>query len=221
MLNQQLKSKFSKRCSKRCRSLIGITSSIVFFLALLFVFNFLPRMTTQDGFSIKSARSYTLNEELLIDADMQLIFTPEVAEALENGIPLIIVVEVQLFRERFLWRNNMIKESQRLFELRYHPLTNIHEVTSMASGQRYSFNSRQEAMSVLGMIRGAHLINKNSLSMGSQYKIQIRTFLDINYLPLALRQVASLSSSWYLRSPWYLWDVDTSPVMTPGIEKTL
>ncbi len=205
MIRQQLKNK----SSKYYRRLMSIILTLSTFMLFLFLFNFIPKMTVQNDFYIKSAKSYMFNDGVVIDADMQMNFSAEVSEALENGIPLMIVVEAQLFRERFLWRNIMIKSSQRLFELRYHPLTNIHEVTNMATGDRYSFNSRQEAMSVLGNIHGAHLIDKQMLSQDSEYKIQIRTFLDINYLPLALRQIASLSSSWYLRSPWYQWNINT------------
>lgn len=196
------------KCSKNCKLLISIAVIFLFFLIFLFLFNFLPRITAQDEFHIKSARSYVVGDGIVLDADMIMNFSEEVAEALENGIPLTIMVEVQLFRERFLWRNSIIKESRQLFELRYHPLTNIHEVKNMASGDRYSFNSRQDAMAVLGTIRGAHLIDKKMLAQDKQYSIQMRTSLHINSLPLTLRQIASLSSSWYLKSPWYLWNIN-------------
>ena len=194
--------------NKQNRLFISLFLILTLFFVFLFAFNFVPRITAQNSFNIESARSYLRNEVVLLDADMQIKFSAEVAEALENGIPLILVVEMQLFRERFLWRNIMIKESQRLFELRYHPLTNIHEVKNMATGDRYSFNSRQEAMSVLGVIRGAQLIEKKMLRPKSQYTIQIRTWLDISHLPLALRQVASLSASWHLKSAWYQWSIN-------------
>ena len=213
MINKESQSLFYKEH----RLLISMTMLLIVFLIFVLLFNIFPRIMSQSGFQINSARTYMVDDNIILDADMKLNFSAEVAEALENGIPLMIVVEVQLFRERPLWRNVMIKESQRLFELRYHPLTNIHEVTNMASGERYSFNSRQEAMAVLGMINGAHLINKNMLRATTQYRIQIRTFLDINYLPLALRQVAALSSSWYLRSIWYQWNIK----MAQGRDKIL
>ena len=62
-------------------------------------------------------------------------------------------------------------------------------------------------MATLGTIRGASLIEKKSLIQNNLYFVQMRTFLDINYLPIALRQIASLSSSWRLESPWYRWSI--------------
>lgn len=185
----------------------AITMLLVLSLIFLFLFNLLPRFTTQGEFQVSSARSYSVKDRIVIDADMNMKFSAEVAEALENGIPLTIKVEVQVLRKRFLWRDIMVKESLQLFELRYHPLTDIHEVVSIATQERYSFHSRQDAMIVLGTIRAADLMDKKLLNNNNQYHIRMRTSLDISRLPLALRQIASLSSSWHLESPWFVWSI--------------
>lgn len=185
----------------------AITMLLVLSLIFLFLFNLLPRFTTQGEFQISSASSYSVKERIVIDADMNMKFSEEVAEALENGIPLTIKVEVQVLRKRFLWRDIMVKESLQLFELRYHPLTDIHEVVNIATEERYSFRSRQDAMIVLGTIRAADLMDKKLLNNNNQYHIRMRTSLDISRLPLALRQIASLSSSWHLESPWFVWAI--------------
>lgn len=185
-----------------------VTMLLVLSLIFLFLFNLLPGFTTQGEFQVSSAKSYIVKEHILIDADMNMKFSEEVAEALENGIPLTIKVEVQVLRERFFWRDRMVKESLQLFELHYHPLTDIHEVVNIATEERYSFHSRQDAMAVLGTIRGAVLMNKKRLTKSHQYHIRMRTSLDISRLPLALRQIASLSSSWHLESPWFVWAID-------------
>lgn len=185
----------------------AISMLLVLSLIFLFLFNLLPRFTTQGEFKVSSARSYSVKERIVIDADMNMKFSEEVAEALENGIPLTIKVEAQVLRKRFLWRDIMVKESLQLFELRYHPLTDIHEVVNIATQERYSFRSRQDAMIVLGTIRAADLMDKKLLNNNNQYHIRMRTSLDISRLPLALRQIASLSPSWHLESPWFAWAI--------------
>ncbi len=184
-----------------------VTMLLVLSLIFLFLFNLLPGFTTQGEFQVSSAKSYIVKERILIDANMNMKFSEEVAEALENSIPLTIKVEVQVLRKRFLWRDIVVKESLQLFELRYHPLTDIHVVVNTATEERYSFHSRQDAMAVLGTIRGADLMDKKRLTKNNQYHIRIRTSLDISRLPLALRQIASLSSSWHLESPWFMWPI--------------
>ncbi|MCU7938022.1 MAG: DUF4390 domain-containing protein [gamma proteobacterium symbiont of Bathyaustriella thionipta] len=203
-----------RRQYKRCPKCQFLFISIVILLssvALLFLFNVLPQLTDKRDFQVVSASSYQLKNTIAIDADLQMLFPDVVVEALENGIPLTIAVEVQVLRERPWWRNLIIKSSIQLFELRYHPLTNVHEVKNIATDERYSFNSRQDAMAVLGTIRGAFLIEQKELNKNRQYSVQMRILLDISHLPAALRQVASLSSSWRLESTWYRWQISKQP----------
>ena len=196
-----------KRCPK-CQFFAALVVALLGSFLLLFLLNTLPRFTSKSDFLISSAISYEAKGQILVDADLTMNFSEDVVDALENGIPLTIAVEVQVFRERPWWRNIIIKESVQLFELRYHPLTDVHEVKNIATEDRYSFSSREDAMATLGTIRGASLFEKKILNESNQYFVQMRTLLDISYLPTALRQIASLSSSWRLESPWYRWSIN-------------
>jgi len=185
-------------------------------IAVFSLLNVLPRLLDNKNFQVLSASSYPLKSDIAINALLKINFSKEVVEALENGIPLTIAVEVQVFYEKTWWRNVLIKESVQRFELRYHPLTDIHEVKNIATHERYSFNSRQEAMAILGTIQGAQLIEKNKLEVNKEYFVQIRTLLDISYLPAALRQLAAVSSAWRLESSWYRWAI--MPTQTEQIK---
>ncbi|GEM_PF-1023574 len=202
-----------KRCPE-CQFIIISTVILLSSIAVFLLLNALPHIASKGDFQIISASSYQNRDGIAVNADLKMDFPDEVVDALENGIPLTIAVEVQVLRERQWWRNVMIKDSIKLFELRYHPLTNVHEVKNIATDERYSFNSRQDAMAVLGTVRGAYLIANRELSKMNDYLIQMRIRLDISHLPAALRQVASLSSSWRLESAWYQWKINNQPVHT-------
>ena len=199
-----------KRCPK-CQFLIILVVILVGSFAVFFLFNVLPNLMNKGDFQVLSASSYELKNSIAIDADLKMHFPDEVVDALENGIPLTIAVEVQVLRERPWWRDLVLKSSVQLFELRYHPLTNVHEVKNIATDERYSFNSRQDAMAVLGTVRGALLIENKELNKNKKYSVQMRILLDISRLPSALRQLASLSSSWRLESAWYQWQMGNKP----------
>ncbi|MCW8932783.1 MAG: DUF4390 domain-containing protein [Gammaproteobacteria bacterium] len=199
-----------KRCPQ-CQALAVFVVILLSSIGLSFLFNVFPSLVDKGDFQVISADSFGDKKSIAIDADLKMNFTDDVVDALENGIPLTIAVEVQVLRERLWWRNIIIKESRQLFELRYHPLTNVHEVKNIATNERYTFNSRQDAMAVLGTIRGAHLIEKKELSRDKQYYIQMRILLDVSHLPPALRQIASLSPSWRLESTWFRWLIDDKP----------
>ncbi len=198
--------KSKKRCA-RCQFFALLLLGIIGSVAIFVIFNVLPQYTEQQMFSVNSVKTYAQSNHILIDADLTMNFSSEVIEALENGIPLTIAVQVQVYRQRKWWPDVIIKESLQLFELAYHPLTNVHVVRNLATQDRYSFNSREEALKVLGTIRGAHLIEKQQLKSDQQYYVQIHTLLDINHLPPALRQIAALSPSWRLESDWSRWPV--------------
>ena len=199
-----------KRCPQ-CQIFAVFLLILLSSFAVSFLFNVFPSLVNKGDFQIISAGSFERNNSITIDADLKMDFTEDVVDALENGIPLTIAVEIQVLRKRFWWHNIIIKESTQLFELRYHPLTNVHEVKNIATDERYTFKTRQDAMAVLGTIRGAHLIEKKELSKNKQYYIQMRILLDISHLPPALRQLASLSPAWRLESSWFLWEIDGKP----------
>ncbi len=203
-----------RRLGKRrpeCQAFTAFILTILFSLLVSFFFHIFPSIVNKGDFQVVSASSFAKESGIAIDADLKMNFPDDVVEALENGIPLMLAVEAQVLRERFLWRDYIIKQSIQLFELRYHPLTNVHEVKNVATNERYAFNGRQDAMAVLGTIRGAHLIDKENLARNQQYFIQMRISLDISHLPAELRQIASLSSSWRLESAWYRWEVNDKP----------
>ncbi len=208
-----------KRCPK-CDFFIVTIVILISSLSLISLFNLFPGLINKTDFQVVSASSFEQDNSIAIDADLKMNFPDEVVEALENGIPLTIAVDVQVLRERPWWRNIIIKESRQRFELRYHPLTNVHEVKNLATNERYTFNSRHDAMAVLGTIRGAQLIEKKELSSVKIYYAKMRILLDINRLPLALRQVASLSSSWRVESPWFLWEIKSGEIKDKSSAQT-
>ncbi len=185
-----------------------IILTVILFAIILRILFLLPQWIGKHEFDVVSATSYTRNNSILVDADIKMDFSDEAVEALENGIPLTVVVEVKVMRKRAWWLDVSIKASQKIFEFRYHPLTNVHQVTNMASGERYSFNTRQQALDILGTIRSAQLIEIDKLDNKSSYYIMMRAFLDTSRLPAALRQIAALSPAWRLESQWYQWLLD-------------
>jgi len=196
-----------KKPSQRYQLLAMIIVGLILFVIILRILFLLPQWIGKHEFNVLSASSYTRDNQIVVDADIKMDFSDKAVEALENGIPLTVAVEVKVLRKRSWWRDVIIKESQKNFEFRYHPLTNVHEVKNLATGERYTFNTRQEALDVLGTIRSAQLIEINKLENNYTYYFQMRAFLDTSRLPAALRQVAALSPEWRLESQWFQWQL--------------
>jgi hypothetical protein len=148
-------------------------------------------------------------ENYFIDAKIKMDFTPVAIEALENGVPLTIAIELQVVEKNpFLGSHifdSTIKESILYFEIRYHALTEIYSIKNNKSEQGYQFNTRKEALDLLGNINHAHLISSNKLDKNKHHQVSLRVFLDIWKLPDVMRPGASLSNDWHLRSQWFSW----------------
>lgn len=184
-----------------------ILLGLMLFGIILRILFLLPQWIGKHEFQVLTASSSTQKKQIIVDADIKMDFSDKAVEALENGIPLTVVVEVKVMRERSWWFDAIVKQAQKDFEFRYHPLTNVHVVKNLATGVRYTFNTRQEALDVLGTIRGAQLIAVNKLDNNYRYYFQMRSFLDTSRLPAALRQIAALSPAWRLESQWFQWQL--------------
>jgi hypothetical protein len=192
-----------------CQQLGSLVLVLFILLALYLSTQVLPNWIENPGqnknyFTIQQANSVLENHEFYINAKLDMKFTPAVIEALTNGVPLTIAIELKV-KQINIWFDQLVKESILKFELRYHALTDIYSIKNIASKQEYHFNSREEAMELLGNISHAHLISRQKLKQFKHHQVSLRVFLDIWKLPEVLRPVASLSDEWKLRSEWFNW----------------
>ena len=197
---------------KKCRlcQQVGTLIIVLFILLALYLSTqLLPGWIegsnkNKNSFSIQQATSVLEDYEFYVNATLEMDFTPAVIEALANGVPLNIIIELKV-NQKNQWFDKLIKESMLKFELRYHALTDIYSIKNKASEKEYHFNSREEAMELLGNISHAHLISLQKLDQSKHHQVSLRVFLDIWQLPDVLRPVASLSKDWQLRSNWFNW----------------
>ncbi|MFK5895185.1 MAG: DUF4390 domain-containing protein [Pseudomonadota bacterium] len=197
---------------KKCRFCQQVGTLILVLFILLTIYlstQLLPSWIeksyqNKNSFSIQQANSVLEDYDFYINASLEMNFTPAVIAALANGVPLTITIELQV-NQKNEWFDTLIKESMLQFELRYHALTDIYTIKNKSSKKEYHFNSREEAMELLGNISHAHLISLQQLDQSKHHQVSLRVFLDIWQLPDVLRPVASLSKDWQLRSQWYKW----------------
>jgi len=199
------KHKKCRFCQLARNLLLIIISTLGIFSALIF----LPQWfnaTHQDSayFQVLNAESVARDGSYYVNARLKMDFSPEVVEALENGVPLNLLIELKVWQQHSIV-DKVIKESTQRFEYRFNALTGIHSMFHKTTGQKYNFDSREDALALLGNIYNAHLIDSKELDSGSHHRVEIRVLLDIWSLPTALRPVASLSPQWRLESQWYSW----------------
>src|SRR5690606_2847430 len=140
-----------------------------------------------------------------LNAGIQFVPGAPVLEALERGVPLPVLLEVEILRERsYLWNETITTLEQR-YEVDYHELTRQYTVRNLNIDTQFAYPTREAALSALGRIVDLPLIDANLLDPEASYIGRVRASMDTNALPVPLRLRALVSSEWRLSSGWHEW----------------
>jgi len=141
----------------------------------------------------------------LLNARLKLRFPEGPLEALQNGVPLTIHLDIQVFRQReWLW-DEIAAQLQQRFRLEYHALSRQYVISNLNSGELSSFTDLKIAIEFLSRIERFPMLDASLLSPGGNYLVRMRAVLDIEALPVPLQLVAYLSPEWRISSEWYTW----------------
>lgn len=153
--------------------------------------------------TVVQAESELVNGVYQLSAEMRYQFSPQILDALQNGVPIPIALDMIIYRKRTLLWDELITELKQQFELRYLALINKYVVKNINSGFEESFVKLESMLDFLRIIEGLPLVDQNILSKQERYYALIRSRIDVEELPIPLRLRAYVSSSWDLASPWY------------------
>lgn len=172
---------------------------------LLLIFICLPGLVQAKGFRILSVETTLQENVYLLDTRIDFAFSKEAQKALQSGIPIIILLDIEVEKKRSWWWNKSIATLQQGYLLLYHALTEKYIVNNLNSGAQHDYTSLGATLSALGRISGLPLIDSGLLDKGGNYQVQLRVRLDIESLPAPMRPLAYISSDWQLASDWYTW----------------
>lgn len=156
-------------------------------------------------FSVREATAHLQDDVYLLDADIDFRFSDASMEALSNGIPLVLEIQIKVERRRgWLWNDNIAALSQR-HSLQYHALSDRYVVHNLNTGQRQSYTTLDDALFVLGRVREFPMLDRRLLESGNDYVASVRAALVVEQLPTPMRLWAYASDKWHLDSAWYSW----------------
>ena len=165
------------------------------------------------GFDIRNARTRLVDGVYLLDADISFVFSEAALEAIENGVPITIILEMQVLRQRGLiwdglWWDKEVATLEGKLRIETRPLSNTYLLRNMNSGETQVYGSFGELNVGLGKIRNFPLIDKYLIGDQGRHYLRLRALLDIESLPSPMRPLAYLSSLWRLKSDWYKWPIE-------------
>ncbi len=174
-------------------------------VAVLFGFALVSPSVSAEGFQVRSADSKLVERVYMLDARIDYRFSEPTLEALQNGVPLIVLVDIEVEQVRKWWFNKTIAELQQGYLLLYHALTEKYIINNLNSGVQKNYDSLGSALAALGRIDDLPLLDANLVKMDEQYQVNLQTYLDLEALPAPMRPIAYISSQWRLESDWYQW----------------
>ena len=163
---------------------------------------------TETGFVIREARAELENNVYYLHADVDYRFSDAVLEAIHNGVPMVVILDVELYStRRFMW-DELVASLEQRYELQYHALSEQYLVSNLNSGEEYTSLTLHSALYGLRDVNKLPVIDQHLLEKGQTYYVRIRARLALNNLPVPLRLNAFISRAWWLGSDWYRWPLN-------------
>jgi hypothetical protein len=159
-------------------------------------------------FEVRSASTEVIDGVHTLDARLQLILSSEALAALENGVTLLIELQLQVIRERRLFLDDVEAEIAVRYELEYSPISQRYIVRNLNVGDQDSFATLYSALNSLGRVQGLPVIDDAVLSANRDYRLRLRAMLNTERYPAALRVLFFWRGQWQLQSEWYEWSLE-------------
>ena len=137
---------------------------------------------------------------VLLSADFILSLTDTLRDAVNRGLPLYFLTEVQVQRGRWYWLDETVVTTQIEWRLSYHALTRQFRVAS--NGRSDSFESLEEALAALSTVRRWHVSPLARFESNVAYEVWVRMRLDTTRLPKPFQMAALTDSDWNPESAW-------------------
>jgi hypothetical protein len=157
------------------------------------------------GIDVRSASFTAADDHYVLDADIDVVLSAPLEDALNKGIPLYFTLEFELVRPRWYWFNDRAMAREQQYRLSYSALTRQYRIGIGAFYQ--NFPTLREALQVMSKVRRREEPEPGSISKGTVYTAGLRLRLDTSQLPKPFNLNALGSREWSLGSEWYRWSV--------------
>src|SRR3569832_2606609 len=98
-----------------------------------------PPPAAAADFAVRSAETFLADKVYYLDADIAYKFSDAALDALQNGVPLVVLLEIELNREREYLRRENIASLRQRYQLAYEALTGRYVVSNLFCGVVFFF----------------------------------------------------------------------------------
>jgi len=164
-----------------------------------------PLAAQTHGIEVRRATVTVADDHYLLEADIDIVLSAPLEDALHKGIALYFLLEFEMVRSRWYWFNDKAVSRQQQYRLQFNALTRQYRIG--VGGFYQNFPTLNEALQVLSKVRRREDIEPGTLSKGTTYTAGLRLRLDTSQLPKPFNLNALGSREWNLGSEWVRWTV--------------
>ncbi len=154
---------------------------------------------TEYGFKVRDIRVSPGYQKILARYNQDLSLSREAVEALENGVPLTILLEIELRDSLTL---TLLANESRHYEIRFLPLNQVYQLAGPGTDNVQSFPRLRHVLNELANMSVD--FNTGPLAPGP-YEFRTRTRLENSSLPAPMHLPALFSTEWKHDSEWSTW----------------
>ena len=189
---------------------VGYSDRKALFGSLMLLAVLMPLSATADVevFRIESA-NFSLQESLLeLNAEIAIDLPSYIKTAIEQGFAVPLMFQVEILSAKKYWLDKKIITLKQQYQLHFLPMLSSYVIFDLNAGQRYYFDSLNEAVHYLQVVYNYPMLDINNISDDRNFYARIRTGIDSDELPVPLKSSSLWHNKWSLKSDWYEWDID-------------
>lgn len=161
-----------------------------------------PAQANTESIEIRNARLVlgSGGDAWTLSADFAVPLPGRLEEAVNQGVALYFVVDLEVFRPRWYWWDEKLLQASQTYRLSYHALTRQYRVT--VNGFQSSYATLNDALRGLSSIRAWKVMDVDRPKPGVNYAAYVRMRLDLAQLPKPFQITALTNRDWNLHAEW-------------------
>ncbi len=143
-------------------------------------------------------RQSLVGDQLLLTPEFDLQISQKVIEAIDNGIVITFVIQLQLINQVDWWFDETIGNKNHTFEVRYFSLSGQYQLHNIHTKKKQSFVNLEQLLDTLST---QTQFSFTDFAAADQFSTRI--FLDKQALPSTMQLPTVFDSDWNIMSDWH------------------
>ena len=164
------------------------------------------RAQDERRFEIRNAFVELKDGAWLLDLRLDFALGKAAQQALDEGVPLVLVLEAEASVERRFMLDETVISLARRWQIAHDAISQRYVVTDLANDEQVSHASQAEALEALSRISAIDVADTRKLPPDGRFDMRVRATIEIGELPAAIRMLV-FWKNWSRSTDWYAWSV--------------